>query len=55
MRNDRLRISEHFYSIQGEGKTMGIPSVFIRLQMHVIFYVKENGFVIQLKFGKKER
>ena len=32
MRNDRLRISEHFYSIQGEGKTMGIPSVFIRLQ-----------------------
>ena len=32
MRNDRLRISEHFYSIQGEGATMGIPSVFIRLQ-----------------------
>lgn len=27
-----LRISEHFYSIQGEGITMGVPSVFIRLQ-----------------------
>lgn len=27
-----LRISEHFYSIQGEGKTMGIPAVFLRLQ-----------------------
>lgn len=26
-----LRISEHFYSLQGEGKTMGIPSVFLRL------------------------
>ena len=27
----RLAISEVFYSIQGEGKTMGIPSVFVRL------------------------
>ena len=27
-----LRISEHFYSLQGEGQTMGIPSVFLRLQ-----------------------
>ncbi|QDP64649.1 MAG: putative 7-carboxy-7-deazaguanine synthase [Prokaryotic dsDNA virus sp.] len=27
-----LRVSEWFYSIQGEGKTMGIPSLFIRLQ-----------------------
>lgn len=27
-----LRISEQFYSIQGEGKTMGIPSYFVRLQ-----------------------
>ncbi len=26
-----LAISEHFYSIQGEGKTMGIPAVFLRL------------------------
>ena len=26
-----LTVSEHFYSIQGEGKTMGIPSVFLRL------------------------
>lgn len=27
-----LRVSEHFYSLQGEGITMGVPSVFIRLQ-----------------------
>ncbi len=26
-----IAISEHFYSIQGEGKTMGVPSIFIRL------------------------
>jgi 7-carboxy-7-deazaguanine synthase len=26
-----LKISEHFYSLQGEGKTMGVPSVFLRL------------------------
>ena len=28
---DKLAISEVFYSIQGEGKTVGVPSVFIRL------------------------
>ena len=28
---NKLAISEVFYSIQGEGKTVGIPSVFIRL------------------------
>ena len=27
----KLAISEVFYSIQGEGKTMGIPAVFVRL------------------------
>lgn len=27
-----LRVSEHFYSIQGEGSTQGIPSIFLRLQ-----------------------
>jgi len=27
-----IRISEHFYSLQGEGATMGVPAVFIRLQ-----------------------
>lgn len=26
-----LHVSEQFYSIQGEGKTMGVPSYFIRL------------------------
>ena len=28
---DKVAISEVFYSIQGEGKTVGIPSVFVRL------------------------
>ena len=32
MENNKLNVSEMFYSIQGEGKTMGIPSVFLRLQ-----------------------
>lgn len=27
-----IRVSEHFYSLQGEGNTMGIPAIFIRLQ-----------------------
>lgn len=27
-----LRVSEHFYSIQGEGPTVGVPAVFLRLQ-----------------------
>lgn|SRR3990167_4123006 len=27
-----IRVSEHFYSVQGEGVTMGIPAVFLRLQ-----------------------
>ena len=29
--SQKLAISEVFYSIQGEGKTVGIPSVFVRL------------------------
>lgn len=31
MQNNRLAVSETFYSIQGEGQTMGIPAVFLRL------------------------
>lgn len=29
--NKELRVSEVFYSIQGEGPTMGVPAVFLRL------------------------
>ena len=29
--NQRLRITEIFYSLQGESKTVGCPTVFIRL------------------------
>jgi 7-carboxy-7-deazaguanine synthase len=31
IKKQRLAVSEIFYSIQGEGQTMGIPSVFLRL------------------------
>ena len=31
-KNYSLRIAEQFYSLQGEGKTMGVPAVFVRLQ-----------------------
>ena len=27
-----IRVSEYFYSIQGEGLTVGVPAVFLRLQ-----------------------
>jgi len=29
---NKLRVSEHFYSIQGEGPTVGVPAIFVRLQ-----------------------
>ena len=28
---DTLKVAEHFYSIQGEGVTVGVPAVFLRL------------------------
>ena len=31
MKNKNLVISELFYSIQGEGQTMGVPAIFLRL------------------------
>lgn len=30
-RNHKLAVSEYFYSLQGEGRTMGIPAIFLRL------------------------
>ena len=32
MKENNINVSEMFYSIQGEGITMGVPSVFVRLQ-----------------------
>ncbi len=29
--NHKLAVSEYFYSLQGEGRTMGIPAIFLRL------------------------
>lgn len=29
---DKLAVSEHFYSVQGEGRYVGVPSVFLRLK-----------------------
>jgi organic radical activating enzyme len=31
MKDDKLVVSEVFYSLQGEGSTMGVPAVFLRL------------------------
>lgn len=31
MNKDTILVSEHFYSIQGEGPTTGVPAVFLRL------------------------
>ena len=28
--NSKIKVSELFYSIQGEGRYMGVPSVFLR-------------------------
>lgn len=30
-RHKKLAVSEYFYSLQGEGRTMGIPAIFLRL------------------------
>ncbi|MCH2045593.1 MAG: 7-carboxy-7-deazaguanine synthase QueE [Saprospiraceae bacterium] len=30
-RLNKLAVSEYFYSLQGEGRTMGIPAIFLRL------------------------
>lgn len=30
-RNQKIAVSEYFYSLQGEGRTMGIPAIFLRL------------------------
>ena len=31
MKEQKIAVSEYFYSLQGEGRTMGIPAIFLRL------------------------
>jgi organic radical activating enzyme len=31
MQETKIAVSEYFYSLQGEGRTMGIPAIFLRL------------------------
>lgn len=31
MKQQKIAVSEYFYSLQGEGRTMGIPAIFLRL------------------------
>ena len=38
-----LRISEHFYSIQGEGPSVGTPAIFVRLQGCNLLCGKNNA------------
>ena len=33
----KLRYSEAFYSVQGEGKFVGVPSVFLRTFGEIVF------------------
>lgn len=49
---NKLLISEHFYSVQGEGKTSGVPAYFIRLTHCNLFCGATPKFVNQLKKGE---
>jgi len=31
MKDQKIAVSEYFYSLQGEGRTMGVPAIFLRL------------------------
>jgi len=50
--SDKLLISEHFYSVQGEGRTSGVPAYFVRLTHCNLFCGATPKFVNQLKKGE---
>lgn len=49
---NKLLVSEHFYSVQGEGVTSGYPAYFIRLSQCNLFCGCTPKFVNQLKKGE---
>jgi len=50
---DNLVISEKFYSIQGEGQTMGVPSIFVRLAGCNILCQSDSWTCDSIKVWKK--
>lgn len=52
--SNKLLVSEHFYSVQGEGITSGVPAYFIRLTHCNLFCGATPKFVNELKKGREE-
>jgi 6-pyruvoyltetrahydropterin 2'-reductase len=48
IRTDKLKISQDFFSLQGEGKTMGYPSYFVRLAICNLSCGMSRKFLNQL-------
>jgi organic radical activating enzyme len=51
--NNTLKVSELFYSIQGEGKTIGTPSIFLRLTNCNLLCKSKNWVCDTIKVWKK--
>lgn len=52
--SDKLLVSEDFYSVQGEGKTSGVPSFFIRLSQCDLTCGSSIKYINQIKKGEVE-
>ena len=53
IRNDRLKISSDFFSVQGEGISSGVPSYFVRLGICNLTCGMSRKFANQLEKEKK--
>lgn len=51
---DKLLVSEKFYSVQGEGKTSGVPAYFIRLSQCDLQCGSSIKYINQIKRGEIE-